>query len=128
LTTWIAQHYGFVAVEALNVAGMLKNHKLSLSLSDAAMATMLTLLEQKVTIDNGQLVKIDRFFPSSKTCSQCGHKHADLTLSDRIFVCFQCSFTLDRDWNAALTILHEGPRGASNACRPIGSRSTCDLF
>jgi putative transposase len=79
LTTWIARHYGFVAVEALNVA---------------AMATMLTLLEQKVTIDNGQLVKIDRFFPSSKTCSHCGHKHADLTLSDRIFVCSQCSFTL----------------------------------
>jgi putative transposase len=119
LTTWIARHYGFVAVEALNVEGMLKNHKLSLSLSDAAMATMLTLLEQKVTIDNGQLVKIDRFFPSSKTCSQCGHKQADLTLSDRIFVCSQCSFTLDRDWNAALTILHEGLRVASNACRPI---------
>lgn len=119
LTTWLAQRYGLVAVEDLNVVGMLQNHKLALSLSDAALGRMLDLLESKVGAHNGEFVKVNRFFPSSKTCAACGHKHPDLTLSDRVFVCPDCGFTLDRDWNAAINILNEGLRMTANDGRPV---------
>ncbi len=119
LTTWIARHYGFVAVEDLNVAGMLQNHKLALSLSDASLGRMLDVLEAKVVTHNGECVKVGRFFPSSKRCTACAHKHADLTLADRVFVCPNCGFTLDRDWHAAINILNEGLRIASNDGRPV---------
>jgi putative transposase len=119
LTTWIAERYGFVAVEDLNVAGMLQNHKLALSLSDAAFGRLLTLLQSKVVTHHGAFVKIDRFFASSKTCVVCSHKHSVLTLADRVFVCPNCGFTLDRDWHAAINILHEGLRVASIPRRPV---------
>jgi putative transposase len=119
LSNWIAQHYGFVAAENLNVAGMLQNHKLALSLSDAALGRLLDLLERKVPEFHGDFVQVDRFFASSKTCAACAHKRADLSLSDRTFVCPACGFSLDRDWNAALNILHEGLRVASNPRRPV---------
>jgi putative transposase len=113
LTTWMAEHYGFVAVEDLHVKGLTQNHCLALSLSDAALGHLLDLLESKVLGANAQIVKVDRFFPSSKRCVNCNHKRDDLTLSDRIFVCPNCAFTADRDHNAAMTILKEGLRLAS---------------
>jgi putative transposase len=120
LTTWIAERYGFVAVEDLNVKGMTQNHCLALSLADAALGRLLALLENKVNSANGQLVKVDRFFPSSKRCANCNHKREDLTLSCRIFVCPECGFTADRDHNAAMNILKEGLRLAANQA-PSGS-------
>ncbi|MEP7286050.1 MAG: transposase [Chloroflexota bacterium] len=119
LTTWLARNYGFIAVEDLNVAGMLQNHKLALSLSDAALGRMLALLESKVVAHNGEVVKVGRFFPSSKTCVRCKAKRKKLSLSERTFTCANCGFTLDRDWNAAINILHEGLRVASNTGRPV---------
>ena len=115
LTTWIAEHYGFVAVEDLNVKGMTQNHCLTLSLADAALGHLLALLETKVVAASGQLIKVDRFFPSSKQCALCGCKHAELPLSDRTFVCPNpaCGFTADRGLNAALNILNEALRMAS---------------
>ena len=118
-TTWIAQRYGFVAAEDLHVAGMLQNHKLALSLSDAALGRLLGLLESKVFTHHGEFVKVNRFFASSKTCACCKVKRAELSLSERTFVCPNCGFTLDRDWNAALNILTEGLRVASNTGRPV---------
>ena len=114
LTTWIARRYGFVAVEDLNVVGLLQNHKLALSLSDAALGRMLDLLESKVVSAGGAFVKVDRFYPSSKTCACCGARRDGLSLAERVFVCERCGFTLDRDWNAALNILLEGLRVASS--------------
>ena len=113
LTTWITAHYGFVAIEDLHVKGMTQNHCLALSLADAALGRLLDLLETKVVSANGQLVKVDRFFPSSKTCANCAYRRDDLTLADRLFVCPQCGFTADRDHNAALNIVQEGLRLAS---------------
>jgi putative transposase len=110
LTTWIAEHYGLVAIEDLHVKGLTQNHCLALSLSDAALGRLLDLLETKVNIANGLLVKVDRFFPSSKRCANCAHQREDLTLSDRLFVCPNCGFTADRDHNAAMNILKEGLR------------------
>ncbi len=115
MTTWITAHYGFVAVEDLHVKGLTQNHCLALSLADAALGRLLDLLETKVVSTNGQLVKVDRFFPSSKTCTNCAHIREELTLSDRVFVCPNCGFTADRDHNAAMNILKEGLRLA--ACR-----------
>ncbi len=120
LTTWIADRYGFVAVEDLNVKGMTQNHCLALSLADAALGRLLDLLETKVVSANGQMVKVDRFFPSSKRCARCDHRRDDLTLADRVFVCPACGFTADRDHNAALNLLQEGLRLASQQ-PPSGS-------
>lgn len=113
MTTWIAERYGFVAIEDLHVKGLTQNHCLALSLADAALGRLLDLLETKVISANGQLVKVDRFFPSSKTCANCQHKRDDLTLADRLFVCPNCGLVTDRDHNAAMNILNEGLRLAS---------------
>ena len=120
LTTWIAEHYGFVAIEDLHVKGMTQNHCLALSLADAALGRLLDLLETKVLSANGQVVKVDRFFPSSKCCANCHCKRDDLTLADRVFVCPICGFSADRDHNAAMNILKEGLRLASDK-RPSGN-------
>jgi len=120
LTSWIADRYGFVAIEDLHVKGLTQNHCLALSLSDAALGRLLDLLETKVIAANGQLVKVDRFFPSSKRCVNCGHKREVLKLSERIFVCPECGFSADRDLNAAMNILKEGLRLAAQQS-PSGS-------
>jgi putative transposase len=120
LTTWIARHYGFVAIEDLHVKGLTQNHCLALSLADAALGRLLDLLDSKVTSAHGLLVKVDRFFPSSKCCANCAAKRDDLTLADRVFVCPQCGFTADRDHNAAMNILKEGLRLAQTAAAGSG--------
>lgn len=112
MTTWIAQNYGFIATEDLNVAGMVKNRRLALSLSDASFGEIMRQLEYKSSWLGGEVQKVDTFFPSSKKCSGCGLKNSFLTLKDRIFDCPNpnCSLVLDRDLNAALNILNEGMR------------------
>ncbi len=112
LTRTVAEQYGFVAVEDLNVVGMTQNHCLAQALQDAALGRLLKLLESKVEAAGGRVVQVDRFYPSSKTCCQCGWKHADLTLADRVFVCGNpaCRLELDRDLNASINILQEGWR------------------
>lgn len=113
LTTTIAQSYGYVAVENLNVTGMLKNHKLAQALSDAALSLLKELLTSKVQATGGVIVAVDRFFASSKLCSSCGEKRAELSLGERIFSCAKCGLVVDRDLNAALNILNEGLRVTS---------------
>ncbi|MDX1990842.1 MAG: RNA-guided endonuclease TnpB family protein [bacterium] len=110
VTTHIAQTYGFVAVESLHVKGMMQNHALAQALGDAAFGRFTELLATKVSTAQGKVVQVGRFYPSSKTCSCCGHVKADLSLSERVFVCPACGFTLDRDHNAAINILHEALR------------------
>jgi putative transposase len=120
LTTWVAERYGFVAVEDLHVKGLTQNHCLARALADAALGRLLDLLETKVTSANGVLVKVDRFFPSSKRCANCGQECEDLSLADRVFVCPQCGFTADRDHNAAMNLLKEGLRIASRSAAGSG--------
>lgn len=112
MTTEIARTCGLVGIEDLNVKGMLQNRKLALSLSDAALGRLLDLVESKVHTAGGVVIKVDRFFPSSKTCFHCGWKHDDLTLSDRTFCCgnTECGLKVDRDFNAAINILNEAVR------------------
>jgi putative transposase len=115
LTTRLASHYGIIGIEDLNLKGLLKNRKLARSFSDAALGKLLNLLTSKVKQRGGQVIRVDRFFASSKTCHRCGWKWEDMELSDRVFLCQNpdCEyyqFGQDRDGNAALNILHEALR------------------
>jgi len=110
MTTEIARSYRLIGIEDLNVKGMLKNRRLALSLSDAAMGEICRQLVYKSAWLGGHVVKVDRFFASSKTCSECGHVHHDLQLSDRHWTCQGCGTIHDRDWNASKNIELEALR------------------
>jgi len=110
MTTAIAKTYKTICVEGLSVSGMVKNHKLALSISDASFGEIVRQLDYKTKRFGGALVRVDRFFPSSKLCSECGFKNEVLTLSDRQWICDFCGITHDRDLNAAKNIHAEGLR------------------
>ena len=103
-TTMIARNYSVVCVEDLNVAGMVKNHNLARSVSDAALGEFRRQLEYKTARTGAVLCVVDRWFPSSKTCSHCGVVKAKLSLSERTFNCDACGLSIDRDVNAAINI------------------------
>ena len=107
-TTMIAEAYSVVCVEDLNVAGMVKNHHLARSVSDAALGEFRRQLEYKTARTGAALRVVDRWFPSSKTCSNCGIVKAKLSLSERTYRCDSCGLTMDRDLNAAINILVAG--------------------
>jgi putative transposase len=112
LTTRLAECYGSIGIEDLNLKGLLKNRRLARSFSDAALGKLLNLLNAKVEQRSGQVIKVGRFFPSSKTCHSCGWKWENMELSDRVFLCQnpKCAyhqFEQDRDHNASLNILRE---------------------
>jgi putative transposase len=97
-----------LCIEDLNLRGLVKT-KLAKSFSDAALGTFRRMLEYKGLWHGCQIIKVDRFFASSKTCSECGHRQP-LELSDRVWTCEQCGIVHDRDVNAARNILREGLR------------------
>ena len=103
-TTMIANTYGTVCIEDLNVAGMLKNHHLARSVSDASLGEFRRQLEYKTARTGAVLRVVDRWYPSSKTCSNCGVVKAKLSLSERTFNCDSCGASMDRDLNAAVNI------------------------
>jgi putative transposase len=99
--------YDIIALEDLNVKGMVKNHKLAKHISDASWGNFVRLLEYKADWNDKQIIKINRFYPSSKTCNVCGWINQDLNLSVREWTC-KNGHHLDRDENAAKNILNEG--------------------
>ena len=103
-TAMIAQTYSVVCVEDLNVAGMVKNRCLARSVSDASLGEFRRQLEYKTARTGAVLRVVDRWYPSSKTCSNCGVVKAKLSLSERTFNCDACGLTIDRDLNAAINI------------------------
>ena len=103
-TTMIANTYGTVCIEDLNVAGMVKNRSLARSVSDAALGEFRRQLEYKTARSGAVLRVVDRWYPSSKTCSNCGTVKAKLPLSERVFNCDACGASMDRDLNAAINI------------------------
>lgn len=109
----LIRRYDVVCCEDLNVKGMVRNRHLAKSVSDASWSTFVTMLEYKAKWYGKTLVKIDRFYPSSKTCHHCGHIKEDLSLSDRYYTCPNCGELIDRDMNAAKNILDEGLRNIS---------------
>ena len=107
VSTQITNEYDIICVEDLNVKGMMVNRKLAKHISDASWGIFVRLLEYKADWNNKQVVKINRWYPSSKTCNQCGWIHQDLNLSERQWTCPN-GHTLDRDINASKNILKEG--------------------
>lgn len=104
LTTYLAKKHGTVVIEDLNVSGMLANHKLAKAISDMGFGEFRRQLEYKCKLYGSRLVVADQWFPSSKTCSNCGIKKDTLLLSERVFQCEHCSVQLDRDLNAAINL------------------------
>ena len=103
-TTWLAETYSEISIEDLNVAGMVKNHHLAKAVSDAAFAEFRRQLEYKTTRTGAVLHVIDRWYPSSKTCSACGAVKVKLSLNERTYRCDGCGLVMDRDLNAAVNI------------------------
>lgn len=103
-------YYDTVFMEDLNVKGMLKNHHLAKAIQEVGFYKFKETLVNKALVNDKKVVFIDRFYPSSKTCSQCGYKKRDLKLSDRFWICPECGTKHDRDINAAINILLEGQR------------------
>ena len=107
-TTMIANTYSTVCIEDLHVAGMVKNRCLARSVSDAALGEFRRQLEYKTARSGAVLRVVDRWYPSSKTCSNCGVVKAKLPLSERTFNCDSCGLSIDRDLNAAINICVAG--------------------
>jgi len=114
MSTALVNTFDIISVEDLNVSGLLKNRKLAKSISDAAWSTFVSMLEYKCNWYDKVLVKINRFFPSSKTCSSCGHKKEKMPLSIQEWTCPSCGCKHDRDLNASINILKEGWRSLTN--------------
>ena len=108
VSTELIKKYDTIILEDLNVKGMVKNHKLAKHIADASWSNFITLLTYKAEWNDKQIVKIDRFFPSSKTCNCCGYINQNLKLSMREWTCPSCHTKLDRDLNASKNILNEG--------------------
>ena len=99
-----------ICMEDLNVKGMTKNHKLAESILEMNFGEFRRMLEYKARWYNRRIVFVDRFYPSSKTCHNCGYVNNELTLNDREWACPHCGEVINRDYNAALNILDEGMR------------------
>lgn len=112
LSTNIIKNHDIVCIEDLNVKGMLRNHKLAKSISDVSWSSFVSKLEYKAKWYCRTIIKIDRWFPSSKLCSTngCDHKVDAMSLSIRHWTCEKCHTNHDRDINASKNILAEGLR------------------
>ena len=104
-----------IFMEDLNVQGMLRNHHLAKAIQEVGFFNFKQVLVNKALVNDKQVVFIDRFYPSSKTCSVCGYKKEDLTLNDREWTCPNCGTKHNRDINAAVNILLEGKRMLATA-------------
>ena len=141
LTTYLAKNHSQIVIEDLNVSGMLKKRcdpaptkgarqrrfgsphvraprhgKLAKAIADMGFYEFRRQLEYKCLLYGSELIIADRWFPSSKTCSNCGWHDKELTLSDRTFECQQCLISIDRDWNASLNLANTVSHTELKAC------------
>lgn len=123
-TSYIIGHYGKVVVETLNIESMLKNHNLAQVISDVSFGEIIRQLEYKARWSGVEIVKADRWFPSSKLCSCCGHKKEKLSLSERTYNCEECGLSMDRDLNAAINLANYSPTEKSSGCEACGEGSS----
>lgn len=109
LTTKIVSENQVIILEDLNVKGMMKNHKTAKAIQELSLHEIKRQLKYKAEWYGREFIQVDRYFPSSKKCSDCGEINHNLKRGDRIFTC-QCGNNKDRDHNAAINILNEGLR------------------
>ncbi|RKQ88368.1 RNA-guided endonuclease TnpB family protein, partial [Brockia lithotrophica] len=105
LTAELVRTHPVIAIEDLNVAGMLKNDRLARYIADVGWSTFRALLEAKAKLRGVRMVKVNRFAPTSKMCSVCGYVLSELPLSVRAWTCPVCGTRHDRDENAAKNLL-----------------------
>ena len=104
----------FIVLEDLNVVGMMKNKHLSKAIAEQKWAEFRSQIEYKALYQNTPVIIAHRFYPSSKTCSECGCIHKGLKLKDRVFKCPDCAAVLDRDYNASLNLERYGERALAS--------------
>jgi putative transposase len=93
----LVRRFDVICIEDLNLRGMAKNHSLARALSDAAIGNCVRKLEEKAAMHGKKVIRIDRFFPSTKTCSECGRIQGEMPLSVRKWTCPECGAVHDRD-------------------------------
>ena len=98
----------FIALEDLNVTGMMKNRHLAKAIQEQSFYEFKRIISYKANWDNIKIIEVPRFYPSSKTCSECGAIKKDLKLSDREWVCTECGVIHDRDYNASVNLMKYG--------------------
>lgn len=108
ITNQLIRENQTIVMETLSVKNMIKNRKLSRNISDASWGLLTSILQYKCEWYGRELIKIDRWFPSSKTCSECGNINNELRLMHREWTCNVCNTDHDRDTNAAINIRNEG--------------------
>ena len=108
-----------ICMEDLNVKGMQRNHRLAQAVSDASFGMFLTQLEYKCKWYGVNLIKIDRFAPSSKTCGKCSYVYKGLKLSERSWTCPECGTHHDRDFNASCNIKEFGLKALPTECGKV---------
>jgi len=121
LTTDLTRRFHSIGIEDLNVKGMVKNRRLSRSISDMGFFEFRRQLEYKADMRGGQVVVADRWFASSKTCSNCGYKEDELPLSVRQWQCPECGTTHGRDINAAVNLRNMAVSSTVSACGEEGA-------
>jgi putative transposase len=113
-TSMLAKSYDVIVIENLNIKGMVKNPSLAKHIADAGWGEFGRQLEYKTAWYGSTLVRVDTFYPSSKTCSQCQTVKATLSLDERMFHCEACGLVIDRDLNAAINLARKGLPGTSS--------------
>lgn len=106
----LVRKYDLIAIEDLDMAAMKKGLKLGKSVSDVGWGKFTQILEELCNKFGKLLIRVGRWYPSSKTCSHCGSIDKDLKLNDRVYECRECGHTMNRDKNAAVNILEEAFR------------------
>ncbi len=125
LTTELTKKHSVIVIEDLNVRGMVKNRHLSRSISDMGFYEFKRQLKYKAERQGGRVILANRWFPSSKLCSNCNHLKADLSLSERQWTCPSCGITHDRDVNAAINLKNLAVSSTVTACGEVSTGSGC---
>ena len=108
LSTKLTNEYQTICLESLKIRNMMKNHKLARAIGEASWYSFVNMLQYKGKWKGCDIIQIDQFYPSSKTCSRCNWKKENLKLSERSWICPKCGTIHDRDINAAKNILTYG--------------------
>lgn len=121
LSTYITRRFHTIGIEDLNVKGMLGNHCLARAIADMGFGELRRQLEYKAARRGGQVVVVDRWYPSSKTCSCCGYRMDMLSLTVRHWCCPGCGALHDRDVNAAINLKNMAVSSTASACGGAGA-------
>lgn len=122
-TTKIVASAGTIVIEDLNASGMAKNRRLAQAVSDVSFREFRRQIEYKAAWQGKRVIIANRFYASSKTCSNCGYKKSELKLSERTFNCWNCGHSIDRDLNAAINLANYGttPKSGESHAFGVGS-------